>query len=109
MAMRVTVRFGETDHVIPMLNIGQIERLNEIIEGIGDDKLVGSRKMFLILPIILEDASPPVGDVPNLRATIQQVQSAIQSVFVLSGLSGGEPGTTSVVPAPEGEGSAAAG
>lgn len=73
----VTVTLDDTDYVVPKLNIGQLERVTDVLGS--------ARPGYTILRIALERASPAIADVGAMEPGQDEISKAVREIMLLSG------------------------
>lgn len=93
MAKSAKIYLGEAEYDVPMLNIGQLERVTDLIVA------GGTRVGFSVLRIALERATPKVEDAGAVEASADQVRGAVKSIMVMSGFEPEAPSAGEAQPA----------
>jgi hypothetical protein len=76
MSKTVTVSLGGTDYIVPMLNVGQLGRIQDLPTNMAG---------FGTLKIALERADPKVENFETIEATRIEIKKAIAGILHLSG------------------------
>lgn len=79
------ITLGGSDYTIRTFNIGELERIAEIMEG------PRTKVPFAIIRIALERAEPKVEKPNDIEATTDEVSSAMVAVMKLAGLTVADP------------------
>ncbi len=83
------ITLDDQDYTIHAFNIGEMERLSEIIGNGSSD----AQKSWAILRLALERAEPKIEDVGMIEATPDQTRVALETINQLSGLTANPPVT----------------
>ena len=82
MAKSINVSLGGTGYKVPMLDIGQLEEVGEILEKESSP----IKRTFAVLRVAMRRSDPSVPDVGTLEADGREVKAAVEQVLELSGL-----------------------
>ena len=76
----IKITLGETDYELPArLNIGQLEKISEILEG------KSKHAAFDVLGVALARAEPKVADVRDIDATVPEIAAAMNLILESGG------------------------
>ena len=87
MATTATISLGGAVYTLNQFNIGQIERVTELLE---DATLAPVKRSFALIPIVLECVEPAIADPQAVRASIDEIAAAITAAMRISGLAASE-------------------
>jgi hypothetical protein len=91
MAKTAKITLGGEEYTIHAFNIGELERVTDIINSSGTDGGVRvGRVSFAILRIALERAAPSV-DPGTVELDMDELTAASQTILELAGLKAAEP------------------
>ncbi len=79
MLKSVEVTLGGREYEVPMLNVEQLERVQDLLET------APKKSGFGVLRIALERAEPKVEKPGDIEATHHEIKKAIDSIMKLSG------------------------
>jgi hypothetical protein len=82
-----TLSLGGREYKVRHLNLGEIEEIENLF---ADDKIVGLKRSYMLLAIILRRASPDVADVRTIEASPVELNAAISRALIFSGLKSAE-------------------
>lgn len=78
-----TIKLGGADYTLQPFNIGQIERVTELLD---DASVTPVKRSFALIPIVLECVEPPIADPKAVRASVAEITAAIKTAMRISGL-----------------------
>ncbi len=82
MAKTVRIELGGQTYDVPQLNIGQLERVTDMLTGAGS---ATAKAGFGVLRIAMERATPKV-ELDELAGTTEEIAAAVTAILDLSGL-----------------------
>ncbi len=77
------ITLGGVEYTLAQFNIGQIERVTELLD---DAQMPVVKRSFALIPIVLECVDPPVGEPKAVRASVDEIAAAIRTALRISGL-----------------------
>ena len=87
----VKVMLGGTEYAVSRLNIGQIERVADVLDAVDEGAGGGRRKTMAILAIALERCDPAVPDYREVTATREEIPAAVDAILLASGFRAADP------------------